>query len=68
MNPNLFAVIEESMGEYRDNRRKFESVCDSEGGRKEDRTVGLVGLEVQRRVIVDDPGNVVCFAGVIEGE
>ena len=65
MNPNLFAVIEESMGEYCDNRRKFESVCDSEGGRKEDRTVGL---EVQQRVIVDDPGNVVCFAGVIEGE
>ena len=56
------------MDECRGNQRKSESVCDGEGGRKEERTVSLVSLEVERRVIVDDSGNVVCFAGIIEGE
>jgi hypothetical protein len=67
VNPGLFAVIEEGVGEYGGDRRKCESVCHGEGDRKEERTVSLVRLEVQRQVIVDDSGNVICFAGIIEG-
>ena len=55
------------MGEYGGDRRKIESVCDGEGGRKEERTVRLVRLEVERQVIVGDSRNVVCLAGIIEG-
>ena len=50
-----------------DDRRKSESVGDGEGGRKEQRTVSLVSLGVERQVIVGDPGKVISFAGVIEG-
>ena len=42
INQNLFSVIEEGVCECGGDRRKSESVCDGEGGRKEQRTVSLV--------------------------
>jgi len=64
---DLLAVVKECVGEGGRDRREREPVAHGEGQGKEERAVTLVSLEVERRVCIDDPGDVVYSAGIIKG-
>ncbi len=66
LGPDLLAEIEEGVGEGGRDRREGETIGDGEGGRDEQGAVRLVLLLVEGGVCVDDAGDVVAAAGVVE--
>ena len=66
LGPNLFTEVEEGVGEGGRDRRERETIGDGEGGRDEQGAVRLVLLLVEGRVCIDDAGDVVASAGVVE--
>ena len=64
--PEKSAVVEEGVGDSGGNGCKREPVGNGKGRRKEDRAVFLVGLEVEGKIRVDDPRDIVCAPRVIE--
>ena len=55
------------MGEGGSDRCERESVCDGEGRGDEQRAIGFVSLNVERRICVDDLGDIVYCPGIIKG-
>ena len=66
MSPYIFAVVEEGMCKGSGDGRKREAV--GNGGRcgKENGAVGLVGLEVEGGIGIDDPRDVIFLPCVIK--
>jgi hypothetical protein len=64
--PNIFAVVEESMCKSGGDGCKPEAVGNCERCGKEDGTVGLVSLEVEGGIGIDDPRDVILLPCVIE--
>jgi hypothetical protein len=66
MSPYIFAVVEESMCNGGGDGCKREAVEYGERYGKEDRAVGLVSLEVEGGIAIDDPRDVIWLPCVIE--
>ena len=66
MSPNIFAVVEESMCKGGRDACKLEAVGDGKRCGKEDGAVGLVSLEVEGGIGIDDLRDVIWPPCVIE--
>jgi hypothetical protein len=66
LNAYLFMIVEESMREGRGDRRKRETVGDGKRGRKEERAVSLICLEVERGISINNPADIVPLPPVVE--
>jgi hypothetical protein len=66
MSPYKFAVVEESMCKGGGDGCKIEAVGNGERRRKEDGAVGLVSLEVEGGIGIDDLRDVILLPCVIE--
>ena len=67
MSPYIFAVVEKIMCKGGGDGCKREAVGNSERCGKEDGAVGLVSLEIERGIGIDDLRYVVLFPRVIKG-
>ena len=66
LNPDLLTIVEEGMYEYGGDRCERETVSHGKARRYEDRAVGLICMEVERAIGIDDPRDVICPSPVIE--
>jgi hypothetical protein len=66
MSPYIFAVVEESMRKGGGDVCEREAVGNGERRRNEDGAVGLVSLEVEGEIGIDDMRNVISLPCVIE--
>jgi hypothetical protein len=67
LSPDLFAVVEEDVGESSRDRSERETVGHGKGYRNEQRTVSLVSLEVKAGIFIDNAGDIVGTASVVKG-
>jgi len=67
LSPDLLTVVEEDVSEGGSDRSERETVGHGEGRGNEQRTVSLVSLEVEGGIVVDNAGDIVGFAPVVEG-
>jgi hypothetical protein len=66
MSPYIFVVVEESMCNHGGDGCKREAVGNGERCGKEDRAVGLVSLEVEGGIGIDDLRDVILLPCVVE--
>lgn len=66
MSPYIFAVVEEGMCKSDGDGREREAIGNGERCRKKDRAVGPVSPEIEGRIGVDDPRDVVLLSCVIK--
>ena len=66
MSPYIFAVVEESMCKGGRDGCKREAVCNGKRHGKEDGAVGLVSLEVEGGIGIDDLRDVILLSCIIE--
>jgi hypothetical protein len=66
MAPYIFAVVEESMCRGGGDGRKRETIVNGERCGKEDRAVGLVSLEVEGGIGIDDLRDIILLPCVIK--
>jgi hypothetical protein len=59
LSPDLFAIVEEGVGEGGSDGCKREPVGNGKGCRKEEGAIGLVCLDVEGGILVDDPSDIV---------
>lgn len=64
--PDLFAVVEEGVGEGGSDRCKRETVRHRKADGKKERAVRLVRLKIEGSIVVDDAGDIVHAPRVIE--
>ena len=67
MTPYIFAIVEESMCECGGNGCKREAIGNGKRCRKEDGAVGLVSLDVEGGIGIDDLRDVIWHPCVVEG-
>jgi hypothetical protein len=66
MSPYIFSIVEESMRKGGGNGRKREAIANGKRCGKEDGAVGLVSLEVEGGIRIDDLRDIILLPCVIE--
>lgn len=65
LTPDILAVVYRNMDKRRDERRKAQSIIQSERRGQEHRRVLLVFIQVKGEVRPEDPRHIVCILGVV---